>query len=131
MKDFKEKREANRILKDLVLDKLRDGPLYFAEIKEIFNLKKDNLSNILISLKYFELIETYHKDLTAAPNKRRWVAVKDAMTFEEKLKQVEKHNREKAEEQISPLASRVVNSNMYHTHGSKGKLSAWQGYTSF
>lgn len=131
MNKFMSKREQNKILKDKVLDKLREGPLYFAELKEFFGLKKDNLSNVLISLKYFGLIETYHKDLTAAPNKRRWVAVEGAITFKETLEQAEKTNKAKAEETYSPYATMKHSSADHHPTGNKHKINPWLGYSSF
>ena len=131
MNKFMSKREQNKILKDKVLDKLREGPLYFAELKEFFGLKKDNLSNVLISLKYFGLIETYHKDLTAAPNKRRWVAVQGTATFRETLEHAEKTNKAKAEETFLPYASMTHSSAHDHPTGNKHKVNPWTGYSSF
>lgn len=125
------RKEKSRIFKNAVLDQLRVRPMYFSELKEHFNVNKDVLSNALISLKYFGLIEKYFDGENFAKNKMQWVAVKDAPAYHEQLKAVEKKQKDRDETKKSPYATMVVDCNKYHTHGSKNKINPWAGYTSF
>lgn len=128
MSDFKTKYEKNKVLKEMVLKKLKEGPFYFKELRSIFDLERNNLSNLLMSLKYFNLIEIYHEDLTLALNKRRWIACKDAGTYEDALAEAKQAAKEKTETKPLPHA-RVIEAR--HSTGSKTKLNPWSGYTSF
>lgn len=133
MTNFSERKEASANAKNEVLNALREQPLYFYDLLDMFNLEHRVLTNYLTSLKRFSLIHFNPADMEKAHNKRRWVAVPNAPTYHEALELAKKVPGKKyAEKQDGSIpGATVIYANDYHTKGTSHKLSAWSGYTSF
>lgn len=134
----KRSRDEAQYLTDLVLEAIRQQPLYRHDLIDMFNLERGDLNNFLCRLKNNGLIEIYAPDKDKHQNKRRWYKTERTESYHEVVKasQVRSQtafiNSYKGDVTFSPHANPAMcrTSMSYHTKGNTSKINAWAGYSS-
>ena len=126
-------------IKNQILIKIREQPLYRHDLDDMFQLARSDMTNFLTSLKNKGLIAAYQPDMHKPPNKRRWSRTEMTKMFDECVRPTRKKYVEtiaqsswKAPVVFHPHANPAMckTADSYHTKGSSEKVSSWQGYES-
>ena len=132
-----DKYKASCAIKDEIIERLKAKPMSYRELWAFYKVHKTQMSSYIISLKNFNLIESRGKGSRDPNSVYHYIGktnFTDALTERLEINnKMRKSNKKNTSDDIrfSLNASMKVHSNKYHTTGNKGKISSWQGYTSF
>lgn len=138
MKEKYERAQSIHI-KNQILLKIREQPLYRHDLDDMFQLERSDMTNFLTSLKKKGLIAAYKPDMHKPPNQRRWHHTEKTEMFDEcvratRTKYIETITGVSWKEPVKfhPLANRDMckTADSYHTKGNATKLNSWSGYES-